>query len=106
MIRIIDRKAYDTDKAEQIAKYAPRTDRSDFSYLIETLYKDSDGEYFLHGDGGAATKYARQVSDGKAPGETIKPLSDEEALEWCEDREIDGEVVIEEFGYLIENIEA
>ena len=59
MQRVIERKLYDTDRAEQIAQHAPNTDRGDFYYLIETLYKTSGGEYFLHGEGGAATKYAK-----------------------------------------------
>ncbi|WP_436910223.1 hypothetical protein [Halosimplex marinum] len=105
MKQVIDRKLYDTETAEEIAQYAPITDKGDFNYLIETLYKTPDGEYFLHGDGGAATKWAKKVSDGKVPGEEIQCLSDEEALDWCEKRSIDGEIVVEEFSELIENVE-
>ena len=59
MQRVIDRKLYDTDRAEQIAKHAPNTDRGDYHYLIETLYKTSERGYFLHCEGGAATEYAK-----------------------------------------------
>ncbi|MCU4971149.1 hypothetical protein OB955_00150 [Halobacteria archaeon AArc-m2/3/4] len=102
MQRVIDRKLYDTDAAEQIAKYAPLTDRSDFHFLIETLYKTSDGEYFLHAEGGAATKHAEKISNEKRPGEEIQLLTDEDALDWCEEREIEGETVVKEFDNLIE----
>jgi hypothetical protein len=102
MKQLIDRKLYDTDEAEQIAKYAPNTDRDDFRYVIETLYRTSDEEYFVHGEGGAATTYAKRVTGGHAPGEEIHRLTEEEALDWCEARSIDGEIVIEEFGALIE----
>lgn len=30
---------YDTEQAEEIARYAPNVDTGDFNYLIETLYK-------------------------------------------------------------------
>lgn len=93
---------YDTDQAEQIARYAPLTDKGDFNYLIETLYKTSDGEYFLHGDGGAATKWAEKISNKRMPSEEIQLLTDEEALNWCEERVIDGEIVVEELGHLVE----
>ena len=102
MQRVINRKLYDTEQAEQIARYAPLTDRGDFNYLIETLYKTSDGEYFLHAEGGAATKWAEKISNQRTPGEVIQLLTDEEAVDWCEERAIDGEIVVEEFGDLIE----
>lgn len=83
-------------------RYAPLTDRGDFNYLIETLHKTADGEYFLHGDGGAATKWAEKISNQRTPGEEIRLLTDEEALDWCEERAIDGEIVVDEFGHLVE----
>lgn len=102
MQRVINRKLYDTDRAEQIAQYAPNTDRGDFHYLIETLYRTQDGEYFLHGQGGAATEYAKPHNGGRTGSEQIEALTEEAALDWCENREIDGEVVVEEFGHLVE----
>lgn len=105
MQRVKDRKLYDTETAEQIARHAPNTDQDDFHYLVETLYRTADGEYFIHGEGGAATKYARRVSNGKTSGEEITRLTREEALNWCEDRAIDGKTVAEEFGDLLENVD-
>lgn len=103
MQRVINRELYDTDRAEQIAQHAPNTDRGDFYYLIETLYKTSGGEYFLHGEGGAATKYAKPCNGGGTTGGAeIEPLNEEAALDWCEERGIDGEIVVDEFGHLIE----
>jgi len=37
MQRIIDRKVYDTDSAERIAKYGAIVDKGDFHALAETL---------------------------------------------------------------------
>ena len=101
--RVIDRKLYDTDRAEEIAQYAPNTDRSDFHFLVETLYKTTDGEYFLHCEGGAATKYAKSCGGGERTGsEELKPLDEEAALDWCEERAIDGRIVVDEFEELVE----
>ena len=102
MQRVIDRKLYDTDRAEQIAQHAPNTDRGDLYYLVETLYKTSGGQYFLHCEGGAATKYAKLCSGGTTGGAEIEPLDEEAALDWCEEHGIDGKVVVDKFGHLIE----
>lgn len=103
MQRVNQRKLYDTNRAERIAQYAPNTDRGDYGYLIETLYKTPDGEYFLHCEGGAATEYAKPCGGGgQTAGEELNVLDEEAALDWCEERSIDGELVVEEFGHLIE----
>lgn len=102
MQQVINRKLYDTDAAEQIAQYARNTDRQDFNYFVETLYKTEDGEYFLHGKGGPSTKYSKRINGGTAGSEEIKVLSEEGALDWCEKRSIDGEIVVGEFGHLID----
>lgn len=103
MQRVIDRKLYDTDRAEQIAKHAPNTDRGDYHYLIETLYKTLERGYFLHCEGGAATEYAKPCDGGgRTDGEELNLLNEEAALDWCEERTIDGEVIVDEFGHLVE----
>ena len=61
MQRVIDRKLNDTDRAERIDRHAANTDRGDFYYLIESLYKTSEGEYFLHCKGGAALNTRNRV---------------------------------------------
>ena len=103
MRQIIDRKVYDTDSAERIAKHGAIVDKGDFHALAETLYKDSNGEYFLHCQAGAATEYAEQTSNGTTYGETLELLTKEEALDWCEKRAASSETVLEEFADLIEN---
>jgi len=103
MREIIDRKVYDTNSAERIAKHGAIVDKGDFHALAETLYKDPDGEYFLHCQGGAATEYADQTSNGTTYGETLELLTKEEALDWCEQRSASSETVLEEFADLIGN---
>jgi hypothetical protein len=78
-------------------------DRGDLYYLIETLYKTPSGEYFLLCEGGAATQYAKPCSGGGTTGSAdIELLDEEAALDWCEKRAIDGQIVVGEFSQLID----
>lgn len=85
MKKIINGKVYDTDKAKAVGWYFSGEDR--LHRVSETLYRKRTGEFFLHGDGGAATSYAEPRGDGGwAPGERIAPLSYVAAREWAEAR--------------------
>lgn len=106
MKQIINRKVYDTETAEQIANHGSMVDQGDFHALAETLYKDSSGEYFLHCQGGAATRYAEQTNDGTTYGEEIQVLTKEEALDWSEERSINADSIIEEFADLLGNTDS
>lgn len=103
MQRVVDRVLYDTETADQIAQYAPTTDKRDRFYLIETLYKTREGGYFLHAEGGPGTRYAKEVNGQRGIGKVLRPLTREGALDWCEERSIEGETVVKEFADLIEN---
>lgn len=103
MKRVIDRKMYDTDRAEQIAQYAPNTHRGDDYHCLETLFKAPTGEYFLHCEGYAVTEYVHSYAgEGRIAGEELIRLDAEAALDWCEERAIDGQVVVKEFDEFIE----
>lgn len=85
MNKLINGRRYDTDTARRVAE-AMHGLPSDLNYICETLHRKTTGEYFLHGDGGAATKYA--VSTGGNSwkgGERIIPLTLEEARAWAEE---------------------
>ena len=85
MKKIINGKVYDTDKAKAVGWYSAGEDRLD--RIADTLYRKRTGEFFLHGEGGAATSYAEPRGDGGwAPGERIAPMSYEAAREWAEAR--------------------
>lgn len=90
MKKIINGKRYDTDTAKKLANdwYSNRTD---FHYWEETLYRKNTGEYFLHGEGGPASKYAQSVGQNSwSGGEKLIPLSVENARQWAEDH-LDGD---------------
>jgi hypothetical protein len=87
MKRIIDGLRYDTEKATEIAKWHNGASDGDFNRCEETLYKTKAGAFFLCGEGGAMSSYATSVRGGRGGGEEIIPMSREQAIVWCENRE-------------------
>lgn len=84
MKRIICGKRYDTNTAKEIGCDG-YSNRGDFSFWEETLYQKRTGEFFLHGVGGPASKYAESVGQNQwTGGEKIIPLKFEKAREWAE----------------------
>jgi hypothetical protein len=56
MRRVIDRKIYDTETAEEIADVsAPCNDSGDFAYEETHLYRTKNGRWFIAGNGGGST---------------------------------------------------
>ena len=90
MKKIIDGRRYDTATAKKIGKWDNGLSDGDLDYISETLYQKRTGEYFLHGDGGARSWAAVPDYGAMASGERIRPLSEEEAREWCE-RHLDAD---------------
>ena len=85
MKKIINNKRYDTEKAKRLAEYSPAgRPRNNYDFYEEALYIKRTGEYFLHGIGGPATRYAKAVGDGWSGGEKIIPLSHDQARQWAE----------------------
>ena len=98
MKKVINGKVYDTATAQRLAEYAPNPYRSDFHYFCETLYRKKTGEYFIHGEGNAASKYALSCGQNEScAGEKIIPLTYAEAQEWAEEH-LDGDEYVEIFG--------
>lgn len=84
MKKIIDGKLYNTDTARKVGAWS-EDDRGSFSWYEETLYQKKTGEFFLYGDGHAASPYAKSYSDGTmGPGEAVRPLSYDAARKWAE----------------------
>jgi hypothetical protein len=84
MQKIIGGKLYDTETAEVIDSYH-YSNPGDFRYVQELLLRSSKGAFFLHGEGGARTRYAEQVENNMwRGGEDIIPLDEAEARAWLE----------------------
>lgn len=85
MKKRINGKVYNTDTAKLVGYYKAPLTYSDFGFYMESLYRKRTGEYFLHGDGGPMTKYAKSCEDGSIGwGEDIIPLSNSLAKRWIE----------------------
>ena len=84
MKKVIDGKFYDTEKAEFIGE-AHYGYRGDFDHWSEGLYRSPGGQYFIAGEGGARSAYARQVEQNNwEGGEGLRLCTPNEALAWAE----------------------
>lgn len=93
MQKVINGKRYDTATAERIAEWSNGLSLSDFNACDETLYRTPRGRFFLHGIGGALTRWRRSVGSGWTGGSGIVPLSETQAREWCEQRGVDADTI-------------
>lgn len=83
MKKIINGKKYDTDTAKWVGGYS--NGQIGFGHCEEDLYRKKTGEFFLYGDGGPMSKYAKWTDCNTCGGGTdIIPLTEYEAKEWVE----------------------
>lgn len=97
MRRIIDNRVYDTETASLVGEWAAGCDPGGLDYYEEALHRKRTGEYFVHGSGRAASRYARRDGGMWASGEAIVPMGYEEARSWAEER-LPAEAYEAEFG--------
>lgn len=92
MKAIINGKRYDTATADLVAEWGNGLGGSDFRNCNEDLYRTKKGRWFLHGQGGAMTRWSRSVgNNGTCGGSGILPMTEDEAREWLEQhREVDA----------------
>ena len=97
MRAIINGKLYDTDTAALIESYS-YGDSGDFSHFSEELYQKETGEFFLYGEGGPRSRYAKVCGDHSWCGsEKIIPECDFDVKEWVENH-CDADTYIDLFG--------
>ena len=101
MRRIIENKVYDTATATAVANYSNSYGTSDFKFIRETLFMTKKKNFFIHGRGGAMTRYADRVANMSCYGEAIRPLDEQQLLEWCFETENDF-VIEEHMNHLID----
>lgn len=103
MKKIINGRKYDTDTAIEVGFWKNMGDTRNFEYVCETLYRKRTGEYFLYGEGNAASKYAKSLGDNTwGGGEAITPLTIDSAREWAE-KHLDADDYEKEFGEVSED---
>lgn len=86
MNKVIRGKRYNTETAKLVGTWeANEPEHSDF-WEKEELYQKRSGEFFLIGQGGAQTQYARFSMGGESkPGIELRPIEPEEASDWAEE---------------------
>ena len=97
MKRVVQGVLCDTETAKVLGEYEHEY-RSSFHWYMERLYRTKSGKYFIHGEGHAASPYAKKVAQNEwAPGEQIKLMPPEAARRWAEEH-LDGDEYIAAFG--------
>ena len=103
MIRVVNGKRYNTETAERVACASNGAYYSDFNYWSEDLYLTKKGSWFLHGEGGGLTSYAKILPDGsRTGGESIRPMTRAAARAWLEEND-ETDALDEKFGEEIED---
>ena len=97
MKKIIKGKKYNTETATCVGTFQ-YSYLGDFYYLRETLYRKKSGDYFLHGEGGPASRYGVTVGLNKWIGnEDIIVMNVNEAKEWSKEH-LGADEYVAEFG--------
>jgi len=98
MKKIVNGKVYDTRTATLIHEDWNGLSPKDFSYCREKLYRKRTGAFFLHGSGGASTRWGTRYGNASYEGSGIRPLTDQQALRWSENHsDMDADEIIEVF---------
>lgn len=85
MKKVIKGRVCDTDTAKKIGEWDNGIYGNDINACSEALYRTKSGCHFLHGRGGANTKYATVLDGSWGSGEIIIPLDEEAAIEWAKE---------------------
>lgn len=93
MKKVISGVLCDTDTAKMLGEYEHGC-KSSLHWYVERLYRTKSVKYFIHGEGHAASPYAKKVAQSEwAPGEAIKLLPPGAARQWAEDHLDPGEYI-------------
>ena len=82
MKKIINKKTYNTETAEEIAEYNNGLGYTDWGYVSEELYRTKKGRFFLYVEGGPKSEYSKTNGRQTWGISDIIPYTDEEALNW------------------------
>ena len=102
MKQVVNGKTYNTETAEMICEYY-YSNPGDFHYVDEALYVTKKGNYFIAGEGGAMSKYAKSLGNNSIGGSSgIEALSKIEALEYAQENGADVEDIEKYFADMIQ----
>jgi len=89
--RVIGGKVYDTSTAEEICDCGSSGySCSEFKWHDTYLYRTKKGAFFLAGEGGPMTMWAKSSGNGIGYGSGVLPLTDAMAREYAEGAEMDA----------------
>lgn len=85
MKKVINGSLFNTETAKRLLEWDNRRYGS-LDFCSEVLYRTKSGKFFLHGEGGAMSKYSSSCgSNHWTSGEMIIPMTEAAAREWVED---------------------
>ena len=87
MKKIIQNKIYDTETATEVASWDNGYFGNDFNCCAEALFVTSKGAYFLYGEGGPLSKYAKSYGNSWSGSEDIELLTEAEAYKVLEENQ-------------------
>lgn len=98
MKKVIKGAVCNTATAKLLGSFDNGERPGDIGYVKESLYRTKSGIFFLHAEGGAGTRYARQTEPNYwRSGEALSIFSLEAAQAWAEEH-LDGDEYIKAFG--------
>lgn len=85
MYKVINGRRYNTETATKVAEWENMDNVTDPHWYKEDLFRKKNGEFFIHGVGGPASKYSKATGMNSWSGdEKIVPITYDEAKEWAE----------------------
>ena len=97
MKKVVQGKQLNTETAKLIGEHSHLLP-GDLDYFSESLYRTKSGSYFVYGEGGPRSQYARQSGQNNwSGGYAFELLSREQAAKWAEEH-LSGDEYIAEFG--------
>src|SRR4030067_2916952 len=88
MKKVIDGKIYNTETAELLHEWNNGIYENDFRSCKESLYRTTTTAYFIAGEGGAMSKYARSCGSNSMCGDDgLKVVSEAQAMQWLEEHD-------------------
>jgi hypothetical protein len=101
MEKIIDGKRYNTKTAIEVGYWCNGLGNSDFRNCDETLYRTKNGNYFLYGEGGGLTRWAKSNGNTSWGSSGVVAMPPADALAWFEQHDLEPEKVCVEILALI-----
>jgi len=83
--KVINGKTYRTHTAHLIVTLPSPFPKTDNKGHDTRLYRNQRRAYFLAGEGGSGSRWAKNTPTGAIPGEGIEPLSKDEARAYAKD---------------------